>query len=525
MAGPRAKRAKLYVAEESTDTLVFDAPTPVPTGGSGCLTVTRGAALGTTYKIETTLVLGRGNDSDVDLSEDGISRRHCRLWRADDATFLIQDLQSRNGTWVNGQRIDKAKLKDGDQIQVGRSTCLRFNLQDDAHRYLREARLMQTVGSLAGGIAHEFNNLLAVVLSGVSVLKQTEQDPLPPEDMQRCLQDMEEATLTARELTTQLLGFARRGKFAPRSLDLSSLLHGTSRLMQQTFDRLIDIHVNIAPDLMILADEGQLRQVLLDLCTNARDAMPHGGDLGLGAETCELGQNEATLIHPSLLAGNYVRIDVSDTGVGLSAAEAQRVFEPFFSTKNSGGGLGLATAYGIVRRHGGSICVDSKLDQGTTFRIYLPQVRPQATLDPRSTARTTRAIPTQNQRADSSLVLVVDDEAPVRRGVRRILKRLGYQIIEAGDGVEAMEIFEERHGEIQLVLLDLVMPRMAGAETFAEMRKIAPRMPVLLCSGYDDGQATEILGANDVDFLAKPFTVSHLKEALERLVAAPTPRL
>jgi CheY-like chemotaxis protein len=296
-----------------------------------------------------------------------------------------------------------------------------------------------------------------------------------------------------------------------RPLSLNDIVHEVIGLLERTIDRAIAIEPHLTDDLATVeGDAGQLHQVLLNLCLNARDAMPDGGRLTIETQNVTLSEEEART-ELDLEAGQYVLLSVTDTGSGMDVETRQRLFEPFFTTKEEGRGLGLAMVYGIVRGHGGAIRFYSGLGQGSTFKIYLPVAsRPAEDTAPKDAAVA----------GGTETILVVDDEEPVRALLQRILEEGGYTVLLARDGVEATELYAERSTEIDLVVLDIIMPRMGGRKTYERLREVNPGVKVLLSSGYSKkGQAQDILAAGARGFLQKPYdlraVLRRVREVLE----------
>jgi PAS domain S-box-containing protein len=362
---------------------------------------------------------------------------------------------------------------------------------------LRQAQKMEAIGTLAGGVAHDFNNILTSILGYASLVQQEIPDNSPQHA------DMETIIASARraaELTEQLLTFARRSTQAERAaLDVNDIVQEIAKLLERTIDKAIAIELQLAADLKpVKGDASQLHQAVLNLCLNARDAMPDGGWLGITTQNTRIEVTDAREDLP-IGAGDYVVLSVTDTGCGMGPAVLERIFEPFFTTKEQGRGLGLAMVYGIVRGHGGAVQVRSEPGRGTTFKVFLPvheEVTPARTAGP------------EDLPSGRETVLVVDDEGDVRRVLQRILERGGYQVIPAADGAQAIDLYCQRSGAIDLVVLDVIMPRMGGGETFRRLREINPFVKVLLSSGYSEsGQATAILDQGACGFLSKPYGV------------------
>ncbi|MBI5136148.1 MAG: response regulator [Nitrospirae bacterium] len=367
---------------------------------------------------------------------------------------------------------------------------------------LAEAEKMEGIGTLAGGIAHDFNNILGGILGYAALLKGT----LAGDERLFHYADIIERSATrAAELTQQLLGYARGGKYQVKRIDANRVIDEVATLMRESLGaRGISIDQRLAADLpAIEADASQLHQVLTNLCVNARDAMPHGGRLRLLSEGVDIapGQEGAP---PGLAPGRYVRVTVADTGHGMSPEVQKRIFEPFYTTKppGAGSGLGLAMVYGIVKNHGGQITVASRPGQGTAMRLYLPALTGPARIEKGAV---------HTPAADAPVVMVVDDETTLLELARDILSAQGYGVLLARDGEEALALYDEYGGRIDLVVLDIVMPRMGGKETFRALRERNPALRVVVSSGFSrHGQAQDLLEAGADAFVQKPYRPEEL---------------
>jgi two-component system cell cycle sensor histidine kinase/response regulator CckA len=373
--------------------------------------------------------------------------------------------------------------------------------QRQLRQQLLQAQKMESIGTLAGGIAHDFNNLLAGVLGYASLTKTKISQDHP---ISNYIDTIEKSAVRAAELTAQLLAFARGGKYEAKAVNLNSIVEETLTIITRTFDKSIDIEVHTHDPLpSVEADAGQMQQILMNLCVNARDAMPDGGKLIIETGLAQLTENYAKA-HVDAKPGMYVCLSVTDTGVGMSKGTIQRVFEPFFNTKpqGKGTGLGLAMVYGVVKNHGGYVCVYSEPEEGSTFKVYLPVCgMPELDATPGD----------ETPRRGCELILVVDDEESVRLLAKDMLETYGYKVLLAEDGAKAIEILKENSGSIDLVILDLVMPKMGGRETFLKLKEINPKIKVLLSTGYSqNGKAKELLGKGVVGFLQKPYHVDGL---------------
>ncbi|MDR7569219.1 MAG: PAS domain S-box protein [Armatimonadota bacterium] len=375
---------------------------------------------------------------------------------------------------------------------------------------LIQAQKMESLGTLAGGIAHDFNNILGSIVGYLGLIKED----LPAEaTLRQYFEVVERSALRASELTRQLLGFARRGKFTVQRVQLRTLCEEVLNLFRSTLHERIEVRTRFPEDLPeVEGDPAQLQQVVLNLCMNAKDAMPQGGVL-----TLELGEalaDDPTSQGPPDLR-RYVVLTVRDTGVGMDDYVKSRVFEPFFTTKEpgKGTGLGMAMVYGIVRNHGGFVDLQSEVGKGTTVQVYLP-VPVESQPQPEEEAATGVA------EGSGELILVVDDEEPLCNLLREVLTRRGYRVLVARSGEEAVDLYQQWRDEVDLVILDMVMPGMSGAEAFEAILRLNPKARVLLSSGYtQEGAAGELLRKGARGFLQKPYLITELtakvREALE----------
>jgi PAS domain S-box-containing protein len=372
---------------------------------------------------------------------------------------------------------------------------------------LRHAQKMEAVGTLAGGIAHDFNNLL-MGIQGYASLIMLKTDREHPN--YKNLNSIETLVQNGADLTKQLLGFARDGKFDVKSTDMNEIARETLRMYGRT-KREISIYEEYEEAIWpVEVDQGQLQQVLLNLFVNAGQAMPGGGDLTLVTNNLILGAHEAKEF--GLPPARYVRISISDSGIGIDEGTQQRIFEPFFTTKERGHGtgLGLASAYGIIQNHQGTIDVVSQVGEGATFHIYLP-ASDKAIKDEKPLIK--------NNHNGPETVLLVDDEDFILKVGSQILQELGYAVLTACSGQEALEIYSEKKDEIDIVVLDMIMPGMGGGETFDSIKALKLDAKVLLSSGYSImGEASDILSRGCQGFIQKPFTMKSFSEKLREIL-------
>ncbi len=373
---------------------------------------------------------------------------------------------------------------------------------------LRQSQRMEAIGTLAGGVAHDFNNILTAILGYTALLKRT----APQNDgVAKAADVMERAAKRGAVLTQQLLGFARKGKNESAPVDLTALVEEVIGLLQRTIEKDIVIRRTSRPaSVVVIGDPGQLQQVVLNLAVNARDAMPGGGELTLDTSIIVLTEEESRRV-PGTAPGSYARLAVSDTGCGIPEEIRGRIFEPFFTTKElgKGTGMGLAMVYGIIQNHAGAIAVRSEVGRGTTVEILLPHAAEvEASEAPKSMARTV---------SGKGRVLVVDDEDGVREVAADLLTILGYDVLTAADGASAVEGFRKQHENIDVVLLDLAMPGMGGRECFRALKEIDHEVKAVLCTGYGfNVVAQQLLDEGMLGFIAKPYAIEQLSDAISQ---------
>ncbi|MBI3765166.1 MAG: PAS domain S-box protein, partial [Ignavibacteriales bacterium] len=420
-----------------------------------------------------------------------------------------------------------AKKKDGQKLflletvtavrdAAGNVLSYRGIIRDETQRKQLEQQLFQTqkmesLGTLASGIAHDFNNILGIVMGHASLIEMSKNKP---EDFPASIKALNNAARRGAGLVRQLLTFARKSELLFEPVSIHSTVDEITRLLGETFPKTITTVTKIEQHLpMIHADATQLHQVMLNLCVNARDAMPRGGTLSITATrvTCEAVRHT----FPKASASEYIAINVSDTGMGMDEATKKRIFEPFFTTKDrdKGTGLGLATVYGIIQSHHGFIDVESTIGKGTTFYLYFP-VQQSADDNLRSKEGEREEIA-----GGAETILVVEDEEMLRELVKTILSTKGYTILTANDGVQAIEVYKNHALEIALVLSDVGLPKLEGTEVFLKVKDLNPKVKVILASGFwDPEMKAALFGSGIKDCIQKPYSPNELLKSVRRVL-------
>lgn len=388
--------------------------------------------------------------------------------------------------------------------------CTDITERKKIEQQLLQSQKMEAVGQFAGGVAHDFNNLLSVI-NGFSELLLSR---LPPDDpMAKSLEQILKAGERGAAMTRQLLAFSRRQFLTPKIVDLNDLVQQLLQILQRLIGEDIEMQTSLAPNLgRVRVDPGQIEQAIMNLAANARDAMPSGGRLCLETANVEVREADPER-YGSLTPGAYVSLTVRDNGVGIEPEVLKRIFEPFFTTKETGKGtgLGLATAYGTVQQSGGVLWAESAPGQGSAFHIYLPRVAGEAEIESR---------PITNEMAHGTeTLLLVEDDPMVRGFTKQLLEECGYTVLEAGHGDEALSLAQEHEGKIQLLLTDVVLPRMSGPDLAQRIRRLLPETKVIFMSGYtDDARVRQEVEKATTPFLQKPFSPVALTQKVRELL-------
>lgn len=478
--------------------------------GPARLIVVAGSQAGRKFKIADLAVLGRSAEAAVTLEDPEVSRSHARITKSESGSYLLEDLGSKNGTQVNGLPITRHVLSFGDKIQVGPRIVLLFAPFDPVEEQLMQRQRLEALGRVGAGVAHDLNNMLGAIGASMDYLtKLPGTHTLDSREVHECFADIRLAAAQASELTRGILKFARGRAQAHSPVDLSGLCNDVLRLIRHTFDRAIEIDAHIESDLSLRGDQAELHQVLMNLCLNARDAMPQGGKLRVSTRVAGVAgaPEPREPIHP----GPLLVVSVEDTGVGMDEATRRRVFEPFFTTKRDGAGfgLGLATVKEVVACHGGQIEVESAEGKGTKFLLFLPMYQALKEASPVTGAHD---LPMPSSRG---LILLVDDEEVVRRSFARLLRQAGHEVLDARNGIEAVDIYRNAFPRPNLVLLDLDMPALTGEETQERLLSVDPNVRILFVSGHDEpAREIAVHARGALGFLRKPCRVHVLLSAV-----------
>jgi signal transduction histidine kinase len=477
-----AESLKLSLAEESWDIVISDHAMP-GFSGTVALKIVRDRHLDTPFIFVSGTI---GEDTAVDAMREG-----------------AQDYVMK-GNLARLLPAIARELRDAENRRTQKRTEQR----------VRQLEKFEAIGNLAGGIAHDFNNAIGAVLGWAEIGLD---EAAPGSRAAKCFQNIFQQSKRAADLTRQLLAYARRQVLEPRIIDLNQHVSETVSLLQRIIGEQIEIKMVLAPEPQVIrADPVQIEQVFMNLCLNARDAMPTGGQLLVETLSVEL-DSDYCARHDYAHAGRYVRLSVSDTGIGMDEAVIEHIFEPFFTTKENGKGtgLGLATALGIAKQHEGTIEVYSQVGKGSIFHLFLPAIAkaPDPIIQSDESA----------VRGGTETILVAEDNEGIRSMIQESLTTLGYTVILAKDGDEAVAKFGAARGGISLILMDVIMGRTSGADAYAAISTIKPSMPVIFMSGYSKEGATLASSLpNSTELLQKPFSPKTMARRVRALLDAVT---
>jgi len=440
----------------------------------------------------------------IHMTEESVKEVHKRI--LEQSEFVGECVRrKKGGEPVNIlESVSKLENKNGD-LEGFVGFLKDITELKQIQQQLFQAQKMQSVGTLAGGIAHDFNNILSGILGHTSLLKES---LLADSNLQTDICGIESSARRAATLTKQLLSFAKGGKYQPRLTNINNILSEAMELISRTMGASIAVESDLQPDAWTVeVDRTQMQQVLMNLCINSREAMPDGGTLLIESRNVEVSEEEFKTAYGLVTPGRYVRISVTDTGVGMDEETVNRVFEPFFSTKKEGAGLGLPMVYGIVSNHKGFLTLYSEAGKGSTFRVHLPAVdRPPEKLTAEHRGKV---------RPGEETILIIDDQPTVRDVLARMLEKMGYNVLAAGTGREGVDIYSAGKDEIDLVLLDMIIPDMPGGQVFSRLREMNPDVKVLLSSGFTKTEAAaEAQRRGALGFLEKPYAMPELSEAV-----------
>jgi len=482
------------------------------------IVMVEGPHIGERFNLSLSTVIGRSTLADVCVEDVGVSRKHAQIQKSEEGSYVLSDLGSKNGVFVNDSKIDQHSLRPGDRIQLGPRATFVFGYMDPVEEQLRQKQRLETLGRAVAGIAHDLNNVVGALSANADFLARLNPDAnFKTADVAEALEDMKLAALQARNLTRSVVNFARGRPTSFGLVDMSELCSETLRLARHALGRSVEVELDLTPKLVVRGSQSELQQTVMNLLVNARDAMPNGGKLRVSTRSRQGKDCEKTL---DLVATEmYVMVEVADGGAGIDQEILPHIFEPFFTTKGhgSGSGIGLATVKDVVGLHKGRVAVQSKAGEGTVFRIYLPRLELEATANP-STGKMEAIKLAAEHPNRGSLILIVDDDPLVRRSVARLLLGESYQVAEAENAQKALERYQQ-FPQPDLVLMDLDMPGMGGEEAYRELQKIDPGVLVVLCTGRADLDPTARgLVSGAAATLQKPFSGDTLRATLATLL-------
>ncbi|MEW6571798.1 MAG: ATP-binding protein [Nitrospirota bacterium] len=474
---------------------------------------------------ETECVVKKALDADQNIFniETTIKTATGRTIPALVSASLIKDLSGKLVGYLYSFRDISLFKKIMSDLEISRARLAERNEELDkaieelklTHEKLLQAQKMEALGTLAGGIAHDFNNILTGIL-GFASLAGSELSSENP--LHRYIDYIEKSASRAAGLTNKILTFARRGLFELKTVDVNKIVTEVFQILERTTDRNIIIHCSLsAQSCCALIDSSKMEQALMNICVNAVEAMPEGGSLTIKTECLSVDSDRTTTTSNVIRPGDYVRISVVDTGVGMDAGTLKKIFDPFFTTKGKSGGtgLGLAMVYGVINDFGGNIEVESSPGRGTTFSLYIPLSSSTVQAGTPENIVDISELP----RGKGETILLVDDEKIIRELGRNMLKHLGYNVILAPEGGAAIELYKKCRNEIALVILDLIMPHVSGREVFDRLRQINPDVKIIVSTGYAKNELLQpLLAERATGFLEKPYKINAMAESIRNAI-------
>ncbi len=447
----------------------------------------------------------------IDFSSKDVFYQHLReVFRTNTRQTCEIKLVDKNKNQFDVQLESLAVQDSKVNFSQCRTAIIDITERKKLESQLLRAQRMESIGTLAGGIAHDLNNMLTPMMLSLHILKEKFKD----EQSQKLLTTLEQNSQRSANLIRQVMSFSRGIEGERKTLAVTHLISEIEKIAKETFPRDIKLQTDVPDDLLkISGDVTQLHQVIMNLCVNARDAMPYGGILSITASNFYVDQNYVRM-HTDAKVGSYVVITVSDTGTGISPKIMDRIFEPFFTTKEhgKGTGLGLSTAHAIVRGHGGFITVYSEVGGGTAFRVYLPAIKTEM----QEACEHQPELPIGNE----ELILVVEDEESIRDVTFSTLEENGYKVLNANDGAEAVALYAENMDKIKVILMDMMMPVMDGQASIRAIRKINPQVKIIVVSGLAEKDRLKNVTEYTNAFLPKPYTAERLLKTVHEVLNA-----
>ncbi len=476
-----------------------------PRDKAGRLVMLEGSSAGQKFQLGDRTTLGRGGDCDVVVDDREVSRIHCAVVRGPDGGYHVEDLGSRNGTFVNGARTTRGALTFGDKIRLGPNTIVVFSQFDAAEEQVLQRQRLETLGRLTAGVAHDLNNMLGAILASCSYVMELPAEERAGEEGLECMADIESAAARAAALSRRLLGFTRS---QPQHglVNLSEVCREAAKIAQRTFEASMTVEMDLRPKMYVTGDSAQLLQVVLNLMVNARDAIQETGGSHITLRLARRADDAQNLT---------AVLTVEDDGPGIPEDVLPRIFEPFFTTKavRAGTGVGLATVREVVQNHAGRVAAENRSDGGARFRVELPVLRrgsPRAPI----TATVTR------KGRFSGTVALIEDEALYRRGLVRLLGNMGLNVSTAIDGPSGLELLTSGPSW-DLAIVDIDLPGMNGIEVVRRARERGYAGTVLFISGHRDVLPVAQLRRLDASFMSKPIGLHDLTEKMTELMRAP----